>query len=197
MNRTTYIVIFSIIAIVLLAGGIFIFLKSMYPTPVPDTTPASQNNAFTGQTNYSVTNGKTSTSTLPKFTVKGSLGGSVAVKDFIHNGETVADTVNPGYFYLAGSVGYCLANGQCPSGAKTDDFIVTYNEKTQAFNVVLLTTPLKKSRAAAEVFMMDRLGINESQMCAINYWVGVPDKVDPLYSNSNLGFSFCPGATGL
>src|SRR3989344_5049120 len=79
-------------------------------------------------------------------------GASLTVKDFIRNGETVSDSQNPGSYVLAGSLGYCLANGSCPSGAATTDFSISYNEKTHFFNIILLKEPLGATRLEAELF---------------------------------------------
>lgn len=124
-------------------------------------------------------------------------GETVTVNDFIRNGETVPDAVNPGSYILAGSLGYCLSDGSCPTGAKSDSFNVSYNEKTHFFNVILLTEPLGTGRLEAEQFIMARLGISEQQACSLNYYVGTPYWVNEAYAGKNLGFSFCPGATAL
>ena len=121
----------------------------------------------------------------------------MTVKDFLHNKETVPDTVNPGYFYLAGSIGYCLGDGSCPSGYKTNDFSISFHNADGAFTIELLAEPIAAARAEAELFLLDRLGISQAQMCLLNYWVGVPDSVNATFAGKNLGFSFCPGATQL
>jgi hypothetical protein len=123
--------------------------------------------------------------------------GTVITRDFIHNGETVTDTVNPGTYQLAGSLEYCLADGTCPSGAATSDFSISYNSKTQFFNVALVNEPLGPVRAAAEKFLTSRLGVSSAQMCRLQYFVGTPNYVNSSYSGKNLGFSFCPGAVPL
>ena len=124
-------------------------------------------------------------------------GASLTVKDFIHNGETVSDSQNPGSYVLAGSLGYCLANGSCPSGASTTDFSISYNEKTHFFNIILLKEPLGEARFEAEQFLISRLGIDERQICSLDYFVGAPYWVNETYDDKNLGFSFCSGATKL
>ena len=124
-------------------------------------------------------------------------GVTVTVKDFIHNGETVPDVQNPGSHVLAGSLGYCLADGSCPRGAPTTNFSVSYNEKTHFFNIVLLKEPLGAVRLEAERFLIDRLGITEQQACSLNYSIGAPYWVNETYDDKNLGFSFCTGATKL
>lgn len=124
-------------------------------------------------------------------------GGSAVVEDFTRNGETWADTVNPGSYILAGSAGYCLANGICPSGATTTDFKITYDSATSFFNIVLLKEPLGATRQAAEQFLESRLGLPQQNMCLLNYFVGAPYYVNQTYAGTNLGFSFCPGATVL
>lgn len=121
----------------------------------------------------------------------------IVVKDFIHNGETIADTVNPGSHVLAGTLGYCLADGTCPAGYPTTKFSVSYNAETHFFTVVLLEEPLGTTRLEAEQFLIDRLGVTTQTLCAVDYSVGTPYWVNEGYAGKNLGFSFCPGATKL
>ena len=115
----------------------------------------------------------------------------------MHNGESWADIQNPGSYILAGSAGYCLADGTCPHGASTDEFNISYNSASSFFNIVLLKEPLGATRVATEQFLGDRLGLSEQDMCVLNYFVGTPYYVSENFSGKNLGFSFCPGATTL
>ena len=127
--------------------------------------------------------------------VPGRDGVAIATKDFINNGETVADVENPGSYVLAGSLGYCLADGSCPAGANETDFSVAYNDATGIFTIVLLVEPLDTSRTEAEQFLESRLGISVQQLCNLNYKVGTPYWVNQFYDDKNLGFSSCTGAT--
>ncbi len=134
---------------------------------------------------------------VPTKTIATLEDGTIAVKDFISNGETIPDVVNPGSFVLAGDLGYCLYDGTCPQAADTPSFNIRYEEKTQAFTVTLLAEPLGTTRLAAESFLIDRLGIEARDLCRIRYYLGVPNSVNSVYTGDNLGFSFCPGATKL
>ncbi len=129
-----------------------------------------------------------------RLTLTGESGEPIAVKDFIRNGETVTDTVNPGSFVLAGSVGYCLEDGSCPEGANTDNFSITYNNEIQSFNIVLLAEPLRRSREASERFLIERLGLSKEDLCRLNYNLGVPYFVNEQFAGQNLRFSFCKDA---
>lgn len=124
-------------------------------------------------------------------------GGTLIAKDFLNNGETVADTQNQNNYYLAGPLGYCLPDGSCPSGASTTDFTITYNSKSSYFTIALRKEPLGSVRIEAEQFLLARLGITRQGMCNLNYYVGTTYWVNSIYDKGNLGFSFCPGATKL
>ena len=192
--------ILGILVAMLLVLGVYILIQiTQTPTAsVSDTTTYTQTTTNSGNTsntsNTSVVKAPPNPNT---YKVNGQDGNPIAVKDFLHNNETVPDTVNPGYYYLAGSIGYCLGNGQCPSGYQTDDFTVTYNTSSEQFSVVLLTKPLATSRDEAEKFLMDRLGLHRIFLCNLHYYVSVPTSVDSTLAGSNLGFSACPGATAL
>lgn len=180
--------------LLLVALGGYIFLN-------PTNTPTSTQNV--PQTTSGVTTSPPSVTIKPAhpeqntYKVTGQDGNPIAVKDFLHNKETVPDTVNPGYYFLAGSIGYCLGNGTCPEGYKTDEFTATYNTGTEQFSVALIKAPIAKARLDAEQFIMDRLGLHRIILCNLRYYVSVPSNVDSKYAGQNLGFSACPGATAL
>lgn len=190
-----YISIGAIIIIIALA-----FFQSLFSDPPKDGTTTNPTPGFpmassTNPTVGTMDSSETSTGATISFVTPG--GFVVTVKDFVHNGETVSDVQNPGSYVLAGSLGYCLADGTCPSGALTTDFSISYNEKTHFFNIILLKEPLGAVRLLAEQFLAERLGLTGQQACSLNYFVGTPYWVNQSYDDKNLGFSFCPGATKL
>lgn len=124
-------------------------------------------------------------------------GGTAPTKNFIDNGETVADVVNKGEYVLAGSLGYCLGNGTCPTAGSATDFSIVYDANHQLFNILLLKEPLRTSRINAEQFLMDKLDVSKDTLCQLNYWIGVTSQVNSYYAGENLGFSFCEGSTPL
>ncbi len=124
-------------------------------------------------------------------------GTGVVVKDFIHNGVTVQDAANQGNYYLAGTVGYCNADGTCPSGAASNEYSVVYFSQDKSFIVNLIKEPIGRARLDAEQFLMTQLGLTQTQMCNLKYQVLTTSSVNALYAGQNLGFSFCPGATKL
>lgn len=126
-----------------------------------------------------------------------SQNGPLVVNDFIHNGETAADVENAGSYLLAGSAGYCLADGTCPHGAASTDFAISYNAQTGVFTIALLKEPLGPVRTEAEQFLEARLGVYGEQLCELNYYLGTPASVNDTFAGKNLGFSFCRGATEL
>jgi len=132
-------------------------------------------------------------------TVPSRQAAGIKVKNFLKNGETVPDVVNPGQYYLAGSIGYCLANGSCPSGYKTNDFVITFSTSTGVFNITLTSQPFTSARNEAEQFLESRLNISEVAMCNLLYYVWVAPSLDPAYTYDgiNVGWSFCPGAVAL
>lgn len=122
---------------------------------------------------------------------------TVTVQDFLHNGVTAADVENPGQYYLAGAMGYCLADGTCPGGAPTTEYHIVYNATDQAFLISLLGTPLGKARTDAELYLEATLNASQATLCQLKYYVGTDVYTSDFYAGKNLGFSFCPGATKL
>lgn len=120
-----------------------------------------------------------------------------AVSNFVDNEETVKDPVNTGTYILAGSAGYCLSDGNCPSGFDTNNFSVSYSRNQDFFTLVVLTEPITDTRKEAESFLMSRLGIGEQDMCQLHYSFSAPYWVNEFYAGQELGFSFCPGSVSL
>jgi hypothetical protein len=124
-------------------------------------------------------------------------GGQVATLNFIDNDITVKDPANEGNYYLAGSSGYCFEDGTCPS-AGDPGFNIVYFSQEGSFAISLNREPLGEVRRDAEQYLRNMLGISETQMCSLNYYISTTVYVNSRYgSMGNLGFSFCPGAVAL
>lgn len=178
-------------------GGFFLFALVAGIAVVVSQRPPSV--LIPKQIGLPVANGipETSSSTAATIALPLTGGGTLAVKDFIHNGETVADMNTPGSYVLAGSLGYCLSDGTCPHGATSTQFAISYTAQTQSFNIMLLKAPLGVARKAAEQFLVNRLGVAGQKLCELHYFIGTSYQVSTTYTAKNLGFSFCPGATAL
>jgi hypothetical protein len=198
MKKTLWIV-GGIVAILLVVWFVILPLISSPVVPSSDETPSGSVSLPTGGSVVPVdtTSNGSAPSGTSQLTITTSDKSTIITKDFIHNGETVADTVNPGLYQLAGSLEYCLADGTCPSGAATTDFSISFNSKTQFFTIALLAEPIGTVRGSAEQFLISRLGVSPVQACSLQYFIGTPNYVNASYSGKNLGFSFCPGAVKL
>lgn len=124
-------------------------------------------------------------------------GNIVLAKDFIHNGTTINDTANSGWYLLAGNLGYCTADPKQCQAAPANNFSVYYDSAVQSFIITLTEEPLGQARSDAEQFLLATLGLTQSQMCSLSYLIGVTKYVSEQYAGKNIGFSFCPGATTL
>ncbi len=123
-------------------------------------------------------------------------GGEITTLDFINNGVTVEDVQNPGEYYLAGDVGYCLEDGTCPASAPSDEYVIGYNSKDTAF-IIVLKEPLGQAREHAGSFLQETLGITKEKMCELKYYISTTSYINEQYAGKNLLFSFCPGAVVL
>lgn len=194
MNKTIVVAVVVGILVVGVAGYI---LLTPSPTPnknnqdtssggLPSDTPytpypSGSNQGTTGTTPDSGQGGDgTLTASVPS-----TVGGTIKIKDFTYSPETKKDPNNPGHYYLAGE------------DTTTAPYSIIYSNSDQSFVVSLLKEPIGSVRSDAEQKLMTILGINKAQACALRYWVGVPNYLNPVYAGKNLGFSFCPGATQL
>ncbi len=175
----------ALIALALLVVAIKLLLpREPTPVPVQPTLPSASST------------GPGTAGGAGTLTVAAKLG-PVTVTDFLHNGITGSDPQNQDMYYLAGAPGYCLTDGTCPHGAKTNDFNITYDAAHQFFTIALLSEPLGKARTGAEQFLLNALGISETKLCTLNYYLGTVSALNDRYAGKNLGFSFCPNATVL
>jgi hypothetical protein len=110
--------------------------------------------------------------------------------NFLQKDNITEDTSNPGSFYLGNTF-------QKNETGSLSNYVVTYSQDTQFFNVTLLAEPLRDSRLAAEQYLRSLLGLSDADMCALHYTVSAPQYVSQQYSGNDLKFSFCPGSTSL
>ena len=120
-----------------------------------------------------------------------SSGDTLFVNNFLENADTYSDPVNPGYY----SLGYPL--NQTTTGTSSPPYLIMYIKTTQFFTIELLQEPIGETRTQVELFLEQRLGLTQNDLCELNYTISAPVSVSQEYAGRNLGFSFCPGATVL
>lgn len=178
-----------LILTLLVIAGAYVFLKQGRE-PVTEPTPGGVIFPASG----GVTGGEPGGQSL---VIALATGEQVAVNNFLANGVTFEDPANEGAYYLAGNLEYCLEDGTCPT-TNTPRFSILFFENGQNFVVSLNEEPLRESRQAAELYLMNALGIPAQQMCDLSYTLGTTVSVNEAYGSiTNLGFSFCEGAVPL
>lgn len=182
MKKSWLILIAVSILLVIGVGAFFLMLQT--PPGQTGVTPGTTlPQSGTGATDHSLT-----VSTMD--------GNSARLKDFINNGQTIADSENTGSYLLAGELGYCLPDKPCTAGTEKN-FNIFYDSSTQIFTIALLTEPLGVVRDQAEQYLLTTLGITHDTLCTLKYYVGTTYQVNETYASGNLGFKNCPGATKL
>jgi hypothetical protein len=91
---------------------------------------------------------------------------------------------------------------QNPVATTTDALIMESNSEYQILNykidnsflITLLLKPLSQSRSDAQAVFIKDLGISQTQACALNVSVKVPNSVDSDFSGNELGMSYCQNA---
>lgn len=120
-------------------------------------------------------------------------GATVSARNFINDPQVTEDTSNKGDYFI----GYKLDPNSDVSASEAAPYIIVYNSSTHFFNISILREPISAVRKEAEQYLMKTLGLDIIGMCALKYAVSVPNRVNALYAGTNLGFSFCHGATFL
>jgi hypothetical protein len=180
MHPRLTLVILGLIVLSILGAGVYILLqpKQTPPEKQPVTLPTSGTSVTPTPSSFA-----TSSSSLLVLTAVD--GAKIETRNFLDDPDTWADPVNEGYYQL----GF--------SNATDPEFIVTYIESTQYFNIALLKEPLGEVRKHAEQFFLQRLGVSTRDACRLAYTISTNSRVSTLYGGTSLGFSFCPGATKL
>lgn len=189
MKRTLIIALAALLVIGLFATAYVLITAKRSQTTVPDSAAPT---SFPSSGSSGVVSNPGST-----VNVIGSDGSSIAVQNFVDNGTTIEDSANPGNYYLAGGNGVCTDDGNCIEGAPATDFAIVYFSEDNSFILSLTQEPLGDARRHAEQFLMQTLGISQASMCALNYYLSTDGYVSMQYAGTNLGFSFCEGATQL
>lgn len=176
--KTTYLII-GVIVVILIVGILAFFLlgnrKSVTPPAGGSVTFPSATSTSSGQSGNSASGNTISIASR-------GASNTVKVNDFIHNGVTQPDPSNSGDYFL---------------NTDYSEFAIRYNSATQFFTIALDEEPIGQNRRDAEQFLMKSLGLNEDQMCNLNYYLGTDEATNDQFAGKNLGFSFCPGATQL
>jgi hypothetical protein len=191
-----YLILFGLLVLLLLGLIVYYVLLSGSHTD----TQGSSSPSFPVTDSQTTNQNKPPATSVPTSTGVGSIAtasGTVVTRDFLHNGTTVQDPHNPGQYILAGTTGSCLGSGVCPSGAPASDYTVVYFSEDKSLIVTLTTEPIGQARHDAEQFLLSTLGVSQDTLCSSIYQVLTPESVNTTFSGTNLGFSFCPGATAL
>lgn len=172
-NRRAIIIALIIVAIVA-AGIAFLLLRS--PSPSPSNPGTNSGNPFGGG------GGNVSGGGQPGLTVVEKDGTSVSVPDFTKTDQPPVAGPDTGYQV---------------SGSTASSFQILYFPDQSYFLVSLFSEPLGQTRLSAEAALRAKLGLSDSQLCALNIEVRTDAETNETYSGRNLGLSFCPNATAL
>ncbi|MDE1925376.1 MAG: hypothetical protein KGH79_04350, partial [Patescibacteria group bacterium] len=107
---------------------------------------------------------------------------------------TVKDPINKNTYYL----GYHPYEGVTdPTASDNPPYLIAYDDSNQSFTISLLQEPLAATRSTVESYLMTHFSLTQDQMCSLRYIISTPYRVNQVYAGTNLGFSFCAGATKL
>lgn len=186
--QKSLIITIVVVALVGVSGIFFVLQMGNSNSPTPQPSVNSTGGPYTGPTSVTPTQSQPDSTKTGSLVVVATIGSPIEVNNFKSDPQTVKDTNNAGYYYLSG--GLNPTNNDAP-------FSTFFLESDQSFNITLLAEPIDATRKTAEQELMKKLGITQNVMCRLNYWIGVPYEINPIYAGKNLGWSFCPGATQL
>ncbi len=189
-----------ITVVVLLAlGGAFVAYQMLGSSGTPaegdNTLPIDTGNVSTGGTVNvpSQTSSSTSSGVATK-PLSSPDGGSVAVKDFLKDPATVKDPLNKGHYFIGP---HPREGVEDATASDNPEYVIEYSDADQSFTISLMQEPLAQTRLDMEKYLMNKLGISQSDMCHLNYLVSVPTTVNTYYAGYSLGFSFCADSVAL
>lgn len=189
------------IGIVLLFGlALWLVLKIFFSPASPMTDQQTQ--VLTTQTSYTSQTGTGSNTSGTgsagaqggTIAVRSYNGGVLQVKDFKSDPVTVKDPINTGHYYIGP---HPYEGVPDPTVSDNPPYIIEYIDADGSFTISLRVEPLAKTRLQVEKVLKEHLGLTEEQMCQLKFTMSVPNSVNSFYAGTDLGFSFCPGATPL
>ena len=122
---------------------------------------------------------------------------SIKVDDFMNEGNTFEDPMNPGNYILSGDIGYCIDDGACPDSVSARTYSIWFDGADSVFFIRLLEQPINTARLDAERFLQRTLNLTAAQLCEINYYMSVSESVSREYAGQHLQFSTCAGSQKL
>ncbi|MFM2423658.1 MAG: hypothetical protein RLZZ70_43 [Candidatus Parcubacteria bacterium] len=73
-------------------------------------------------------------------------------------------------------------------------FSLLYNKANNSYAIAILSKPIPENRIAASRYFLELLQTDEDTACSLNVYLGTVIDIDPAYTGTNLGLSFCPGS---
>ncbi|MES2202858.1 MAG: hypothetical protein V4474_00815 [Patescibacteria group bacterium] len=174
MNKTQYIVLGLIVAVLIAAVVVVMFIFGGLGAPAAAPADTTSQNGLPDS--RPAINPDTGTSLR---------------KDILKDPQTKEDSNNKGHYFVGNYINPAV------NTSPTVPYVIEYIAATDYFNIALMQEPLGSARMQAEQYLMQHLGITQTEMCHLKYMVTTPAWVSTAYANTSLGFSFCPGATKL
>ena len=90
---------------------------------------------------------------------------------------------------------YLIQEGPKEASSPNPNFAIYYFKDTGEYSIVLLKTPLEKTRKEAEDAFLKQIAVSsvtKEEACLLFVTVGTIASVDEVNSGRNFGLSFCP-----
>jgi hypothetical protein len=121
----------------------------------------------------------------------------IHVDDFMNNGKTFEDPMNPGNYILSEDIGYCPDGADCVGDIYASNFTIWFDGTDGVFYVRLLEQPIRTARLDAEQFLQRTLELSPPQLCDLDYYMSVSEYTDARFAGQHLQFSACIGSQTL
>ncbi|TAJ13161.1 hypothetical protein EPO56_03370 [Patescibacteria group bacterium] len=181
----TLLLALATLLLIVLGGGLY-FISSN-KTSDTSVIPVSLSSLFTPTrtTPNNSQNNQTTQASSTTFELKG-VDGMLPARDFLSDQDIASSTELGSFLYWAET----LTEGS----SKTPSYEIYFLEKDSLFIVVLLQEPIGEVRRSATNALVEKLGINQEDVCKLSAEVNVPYYVNEFYSAQNLGFPNCEGS---
>lgn len=185
-TRTTITLALSVLLLILLTGGVFVFTQKRDTGTLPQD-PFSNIFPFASQKGKDLSNTSSSiTQTADTVEVK-TTNGTIRVSDFLNDPDVASSTDSS--FFLSWSPG-----SEATSTVRDPAYEFYYLPESSFFIVVLLKEPIGETRRKATDDFKLKLGISDADLCTLNTEVNTPYYVNDFYAAKNLGFPGCSGS---
>lgn len=115
----------------------------------------------------------------------------MGITKLVNTNKELEDPMNDGDYILVDNRGNCLTKEACASTANPQKFSVMFDSDHGLFYIRILDIPTRTAILDAGSYLQDLLDINSADLCDLQYYMSVSERVDKQFAGQHLKFANC------